>query len=95
MQLLVSRLKEQMTQLYFDIQIDKSALRISGHKTYASDKSEGKYFITERAYGQFERVRPLPCEVDDQGAQASYKKGVLELTLQKHHSAKPRKIVVS
>ena len=79
----------------FDIQIDKSALRISGHKTYASDKSEGKYFITERAYGQFERVIPLPCEVDDQGAQASYKKGVLELTLQKHSSAKPRKIVVS
>jgi len=79
----------------FDIQIDKSSLRVSGHKAYASDKNEGKYFITERAYGQFERVIPLPCEVDDDGAEASYKKGVLELTLQKHRSAKPRKITVS
>jgi len=79
----------------FDIQVEKANLRISGHKSYSSDLSEGKYFITERAYGQFERIIALPCDVDEEGAKASYSKGVLTLTLAKHKSAQPRKILVS
>lgn len=79
----------------FDIQVENANLRISGHKSYSSDESEGKYFITERAYGQFERTILLPCEVDEKGTKASYAKGVLTVTLAKHKSAQPRKILVN
>jgi len=78
----------------FDIQIDHESLHIRGSKHYASDRKSGRYHITERAYGSFERTIPLPCQVEEESASASYKNGVLELTLQKHKSLKPRRIKV-
>lgn len=79
----------------FNIQVDKQALLVRGSKHYASDRKEGRYHITERAYGSFERVIPLPCPVDEASATAHYKKGVLEINLTKHPSLQPRRIKVS
>ena len=78
----------------FDIRVDHQSLHIRGSKQYESDREDGRFHITERAYGSFERVIPLPCQVEDDSAVAKYKKGVLELELQKHKSLKPRRITV-
>lgn len=79
----------------FDIQVIRDQLLVRGSKQYASDRKEGRFHVTERAYGSFERLIPLPVEVDEAGASAHYRKGVLELTLKKHASATPRRIAVN
>lgn len=79
----------------FEVKVEHQALHVRGSKQYASDRKEGHYHITERAYGSFERIIPLPCEVDESDARATYKNGVLELVLPKHKASQPRKILVS
>ncbi|MEM7365814.1 MAG: Hsp20/alpha crystallin family protein [Pseudomonadota bacterium] len=78
----------------FDISVDHQLLRIRGKKHYENARKEGRFVITERAYGSFERAIPLPFEVDQGSANACYRKGVLEVVLTKHPSAKPRRITV-
>ena len=78
----------------FDIQVHNQSLRIRGSKSFSDNREEGHYHITERAYGRFERIIPLPAEVDDKTAVAHYNKGVLELSIKKHASAQPRRITV-
>lgn len=78
----------------FDIQVDHQLLRIRGQKHYQNERKDGRYVITERAFGSFERAIPLPFEVDGDSASASYEKGVLVVTLNKHASAQPRRITV-
>ena len=48
----------------------------------------------ERGFGSFVRVLPLPFAVDSNHVEARLDNGVLRLTLPKHETAKPRKIVV-
>ncbi len=79
----------------FEVKIEHQSLHVRGSRQYAATHKHGHYHITERAYGSFERVIPLPCEVDEEGAKATYKKGVLELVLPKHKNLQPRKIQVS
>lgn len=76
----------------FDIDIEGRYLRIRGKKHYHSDRTEGRYHISERAYGNFERVLPLPCEVKP--GTAKYQAGVLSVTLPKEHKDQTRRITV-
>jgi len=78
----------------FDIHVEDHALSISGEKHYESDRKEGRYHVTERAYGSFRRVIPLPASVDQSGAKAQYKNGVLRVTLPKSNESGTRRIVV-
>ncbi|WP_276339594.1 Hsp20/alpha crystallin family protein [Bradyrhizobium zhanjiangense] len=67
------------------IEIAKGVLTIRGEKK-DERKDEGKYF-TERYYGAFERQIPLE-DVDEDNAEASFKNGVLTISLPK--SENPR-----
>ncbi|MDH5737214.1 MAG: Hsp20/alpha crystallin family protein [Gammaproteobacteria bacterium] len=78
----------------FDISVRGQSLIISGKKHFESERKEGHYHISERAYGRFERVIPLPSSVNDDNARASYKKGVLSITLPKTETRKLHSIRV-
>ncbi len=78
----------------FDIEVDERILTVSGHKRVSHEHREGRYHITECAYGEFERRLPLPAEVDSKHASASYKRGILTLTLPKSEREKVRRIPV-
>ena len=54
-----------------------------------SDKQKKNYCMSELNYGRFERVIPLPTEVDHSKAKAVFKKGVLRLNLPKAAEDKP------
>ncbi|HIG41706.1 MAG: Hsp20/alpha crystallin family protein [bacterium] len=79
----------------FEIKIDHQALIVRGTKNYQSDRKEGRFHVTERAYGSFERLIPLPCLVDEDRATAKYKGGVLHVSLHKRQGAKVRRIPVA
>ena len=48
----------------------------------------------EWAYGRFERAIELPARIDDSGARARYRNGVLTVTLPKNKASIRRKITV-
>ncbi len=58
-------------------------LHLSGRIARTEQEQEGNVHRTERFFGQFSRVIPLPAAVDDNGAQASYHNGILEVRLPK------------
>jgi len=68
-----------------DIRIEKRTLRIRGEKRMDREHIGDSYYVTERAYGSFERVIPLPSNVDPDSAKASLRNGVLKIELRKTH----------
>ena len=78
----------------FDIEVRDDILVVRGEKKLAREETRGHYHIMERAYGQFERAIRLPASVEDDGAKANYRAGVLTITLPKSKNARPRRIAV-
>ncbi|MBL4681142.1 MAG: Hsp20/alpha crystallin family protein [Pseudomonadales bacterium] len=79
----------------FDIKIDHQLLIIRGTKNVKANYDDGRFHVTECAYGRFERLIPLPCEVDESQTIAKYNNGVLSINLPKTQAAKIRKISVN
>jgi len=68
-----------------EILVDKDALTIRGEKRAETQNTERHF--SERYYGRFERVVPLPFAVEDGKAEASFKNGVLTVTLPRSEAA--------
>lgn len=77
------------------VQIDLhgNTLRISGERAAETEENATSY-RSELAYGPFERTFTLPSNVDGDNVAASYRHGMLELTLPIAESAKPRRIEI-
>ncbi|HKG83434.1 MAG TPA: Hsp20/alpha crystallin family protein [Beijerinckiaceae bacterium] len=69
-----------------EVFVDNDVLTIRGEKK-AETEDQGRRF-SERYYGRFERSLALPFEVDEAKAEASFKNGVLTVTLPKSATAK-------
>jgi HSP20 family protein len=78
----------------FDLEVLDNYLVVRGEKQIERERTEGRYHVTECAYGRFERAIPLPDEVDPSKARASYKNGVLRIELPKAASRRRRTITV-
>jgi HSP20 family protein len=78
----------------FEIQTAGDMLVVRGEKVMERNAEDGRYHVLERAYGRFERAIPLPTVVRETGARASYKRGVLQITLPKAQEAGLRRIPV-
>jgi HSP20 family protein len=77
-----------------DVSVEDQQLIVTGTKRYENDRREGDMRITERAFGSFQRLIPLPEEVTAEGAEANYKRGVLTLKVPKLMAPAARKIRV-
>jgi len=75
-----------MTEKDVQVEIANGVLTIRGEKK-AEHSGEGKYF-TERYYGAFERQIPLQ-DVQEDKAEASFKNGVLTISLPKSETPRP------
>lgn len=78
----------------FHLHVEEDHLVVSGEKRVEQEENRGRYHVLESAYGRFERVIPLPAAVDDDQAKASYRRGVLRVTLPKAARARRRQIRV-
>uniref|UniRef100_A0A7C4L384 Hsp20/alpha crystallin family protein n=1 Tax=Bellilinea caldifistulae TaxID=360411 RepID=A0A7C4L384_9CHLR len=77
-----------------EISISGDALILRGEKRQEEEEKGEDYYRMERRYGSFQRVIPLPCEVQVDKAEASYRKGVLTVELPKTPEAQSaRKII--
>jgi HSP20 family protein len=77
-----------------DIRAEKNVLILRGQRKQNEEIKEDDYYRSERCYGSFSRSFTLPATVDADKAGATYKDGVLTLTLPKHKEAKPKQISI-
>lgn len=79
-----------------EVTIDEETLTIRGEKKEEKEEKKGTAYRMERTYGEFHRVIPLPATVETGKAKATFKKGVLQVTLPKvpGRSTKGRKIEI-
>lgn len=68
-----------------DIQLtlDDDVLWVRGEKRQEEERKDGQYHFVERSYGSFQRALNLPSNANQDAIKASFKNGVLTITLDK------------
>ncbi len=72
-----------MSEKDIDLSISGDTLTIRGEKKEEKEDKNKNYYYSERSYGTFMRSVPLPRQVETEKVSASFKKGVLTITLPK------------
>ena len=62
-----------------NVELTENALHLTGEMKKEEEIKEDNYYRSERSYGHFERVIPLPDRVKEGEAKASFKNGVLTI----------------
>ncbi|MGD8624587.1 MAG: Hsp20/alpha crystallin family protein [Anaerolineae bacterium] len=78
----------------FEIGVSGDVLTVQGSRVTGQNRQEGWYHRRERESGGFSRAVQLPVEVDGDKAEATYKAGVLTVSLPLKQAAKPRQVPV-
>ena len=76
-----------------DISIQQNVLTVSGEREVAREE-QATYYRQERFDGEFRRVLSLPDDVDPEKVEASYRDGIVQITVRRRESAKPRQIAI-
>lgn len=63
------------------VEIANDTLTIRGEKKHEKEEKEKNYYRMERSYGSFQRVLTLPEDADQDGVAATFKNGVLTITM--------------
>lgn len=72
-----------LSQKDVSLSVDEGSLTIKGEKRSDAKSEEKGCYRTERAYGYFQRVVPLPSDVDRDAIEANFDKGVLTVRIPK------------
>jgi HSP20 family protein len=78
-----------------NIEVQDGTLTISGERKAEHEQRERGWYRIERSFGSFNRSLTLPDGVDPDGIDASFKDGVLEISIPKPEERKPRRISIS
>jgi len=77
-----------------DISLHEGNLTISGERAQEKNHAEAATSRSERFFGRFQRTVTLPKSVQPNAIKASYKDGILTVSLPKTEEAKPKQIEV-
>lgn len=78
-----------------EISLSENILTIKGEKKREEEEKKENFYRVERYYGSFMRSISLPCDVDEEKIQATYKDGVLRIVLPKKPEEKKKVIKVT
>jgi len=80
-----------------EVVVTDNVLTIRGEKKAEKEEKKKDYRLVERSYGSFSRSLTLPFAADASKAKATFKNGVLTITMPKpaELAAKAKKIAVS
>ena len=79
-----------------EVNLERGVLTISGERegTLRNGDEKTAVHINERFSGRFRRVLSLPDDVDPSAVEASYRDGVLHISIRRRASAMPRRIEI-
>jgi HSP20 family protein len=84
-----------MSKEDIDISVDRGCLQIRGYKRSSGDEEPRHYHLMERAFGRFERLIPLPPNIDAGHAEVSYQDGVITVILPKTEVTPPTQLSIN
>lgn len=73
-----------------NVVVDENSVRLSGQVRRSEEFKDENIYRSERHYGAFSRVIPLPAEVKADQARAEYRDGVLTVTAPKSETSRVR-----
>lgn len=78
-----------------DVSVTNQAITIrTSTKEEKKEEEKGKYFRREIMHGEFQRTLSLPDNVDGEKAKASFKDGILKVTIPKTEKSKRKSIEI-
>jgi HSP20 family protein len=78
-----------------DVTLDRGVLRLSGERRAPTSRTESKrVYAQERPTGRFDRTVSLPDDIDPERIQASYRDGVLQVSIARRETAQPKRISI-
>jgi HSP20 family protein len=78
-----------------EVSLSGDTMTIKGEKRQEKEEKDEHRHLVERTYGAFSRIVRLPAPVAAEKIKASFKNGVLTVTLPKTEEAKPKAIPVT
>ncbi len=73
-----------------EVTVTHDGVTIKGEKKEEKEDKGKNYYYMERSYGSFNRTIPLSVETEADKAEASFKNGVLNITIPKNAQAKAK-----
>lgn len=85
-----------MAEKDVEVQVSEDTITIKGEKKEEEEDKGKDYYCMERSYGSFHRTIRLPGNINREAVDASFKNGVLTITLPKigEEKAKTKKIPI-
>jgi HSP20 family protein len=79
-----------------EVSLDRGVLTLAGERSPDLPPPEGKatVYTRERVGGKFKRAVSLPQDIDPSRVSATYRDGVLRVSIARRESAQPRRITV-
>ena len=77
-----------------DVTVDRGVLSISGERAATTQADGARSYTRERFSGSFRRAISLPDDADASQVQASYRDGILRISVARQASAQPRRIAI-
>ncbi|MGH8593216.1 MAG: Hsp20/alpha crystallin family protein [Gammaproteobacteria bacterium] len=77
-----------------DVSLSDNTILIRASTRHEAQEEKGGYYRREMSRGEFQRTIPMPANVKGEKAKASFKDGILELTLPKLEQSTRRAIKV-
>ncbi|MBE8989190.1 MULTISPECIES: Hsp20/alpha crystallin family protein [Nostoc] len=78
-----------------NVEATPESISITGERKTETKSEENGITRSEFRYGKFQRVIPLPSQIQNDKVQAEYKNGILQLTLPKAESEKHKAVKVN
>lgn len=77
-----------------DVTVDRGVLSIAGERTATTPPEGARTYSRERFSGSFRRAVNLPDDADASQVQATYRDGILRISVARQASAQPRRIAI-
>lgn len=76
-----------------EVSLQENILSVSGRRDIPAEEN-ATYYRQERVGGSFRRVMSLPENVDPDKVEATYREGIVQVTVRRREAAKPRQIEI-
>lgn len=76
-----------------DISIQQNLLTVTGRRALQVEE-QASYYRQERFTGEFRRVISLPEDIDPERVSAKYRDGIVQISVERRESARPRQIEI-
>jgi HSP20 family protein len=84
-----------LTNDAFDVKVENGTLVVAAERKRPELPKDTEVHVSERHWGSYKRAFELPEDASHDRIKASYKDGVLELTIEKRPESKPVKIQIN